>query len=281
MRAELLQYIHGRVEDGVHSGDMEPQSALMFAYRTLADELVLGGVYIKHFLADPAMALDDPYLLCHDLLQVCACLCCEFGVFILFCWGPIVCVWVFFLPRLHVHPPVVVVLRVLACSQQIAISPANPRCIATPEGVRPVEPGPPIRHMKHLCQCLRALHMLVIANPSVEDEITGRAKPYLAPLIHLVEASEATAQTEDRGPGAGAGAGGARSTVSDESASVLELALGVVSAIAPHPGASSAMAELNLLPPLLRVLPKDPIAIGPIMRTLFVHSRVIEQVGAP
>jgi hypothetical protein len=71
MRGELLQYVQGRIEDGMHSGDMDPQSALMFAYRTLADELVLGGVYIKHFLADPAMALDDPYLLCHDLLQVC------------------------------------------------------------------------------------------------------------------------------------------------------------------------------------------------------------------
>ncbi len=85
---------------------------------------------------------------------------------------------------------------------------------------------------------------------------------------------------EDRGPGASGGAGGARSTVAGENASVLELALGVVSAIAPHPGASTTIAELHLLPPLIRVLPGDPTAIGPILRTLFVHSRIVEQVPA-
>ncbi len=113
--------------------------------------------------------------------------------------------------------------------------------------------------------------------------VSSRRLPLCSCLFFLaavvcVCVNQATTLVEDRGPGAGAGAGGARSTVSDESAGVLELALGVVSALAPHPGASSAMAELNLLPPLLRVLPKDPTAIGPIMRTLFVHSRVIEQV---
>jgi hypothetical protein len=78
MRGELLQFIQARVEDGAHTGDMDAQSALMFSYKTLADELILGGVYIKHFLADPAMSLDDPYLLCHDLLVVRSCLFCRF-----------------------------------------------------------------------------------------------------------------------------------------------------------------------------------------------------------
>ena len=97
-------------------------------------------------------------------------------------------------------------------------------------------------------------------------------------LCRVFPGPQTTALTEDRGPGASAGAGGARSTVSDENASVLELALGVVNAIAPHPGATSAIAELSLLAPLLRVLPKDPTAIGPILRTLFVHTKVVEQV---
>ena len=190
MRSELLQFVQGRIEQGIHSGDMDPQSALMFQYKTLADELVLGGVYIKHFLADPAMSLDDPYLLCHDLMLVCfhrargpRC-------------SPLCGSAQSSRAREMMKPCAVpvdafaAVVVYVICPQQIAISPANPRCIAVPEGVPPVQPGPPIRHMKHLCQCLRALHMLIIANPSVEDEITGRAKPYLPALIYLVEASE-------------------------------------------------------------------------------------------
>ena len=39
-----------------------------------------------------------------------------------------------------------------------------------------------------------------------------------------------------------------------------------------------AMADSSLLPPLIRVLPRDPLAIGPILRTLFVHTKVVEQV---
>ena len=44
---------------------------------------------------------------------------------------------------------------------------------------------------------------------------------------------------------------------------------------------AGAIADLFLLPALVRVLPRDPSAIGPILRTLFVHSKVIEQVRTP
>jgi hypothetical protein len=74
--------------------------------------------------------------------------------------------------------------------QHVATSPANPRAMPLPEGMPAYPEGPPARYMKHLCQSLRALHMLIIGNPSVEDEIVGRARVFLPPLFYLLEASE-------------------------------------------------------------------------------------------
>ena len=235
MRKELLQFAGGKVQDASLTGDMDADSAKWFRYAFLADQLVLAGVYIKHFVGNPAMSLDDPYKLAHDLAKF------------------------------------------------IATSPANPRAMPPaprPDGAPEPPPVDPDVAHKHLSQSLRALHMLIINNPGVEDELAGDARGYLPPLIGLVEADGASAPSEDRGPGAGAGAGGARSTAAAEDAPLRELALAVVNALSTHPLAPVAIAEQHLLPPLIRTLPKDPMAVGPVLRALFTHSRVVEEVAA-
>lgn len=70
MRMEVAQFIGSRLEAGQLSGHFDAHSAASFKFNTLADELVLGSVYIKHFLSDPSMQIDDPFQLCHDLLAV-------------------------------------------------------------------------------------------------------------------------------------------------------------------------------------------------------------------
>ena len=70
MRMEVAAFIGSRLEAGGLSGHYDAHSAAAFRFNTLADELVLGSVYIKHFLADPSMQIDDPFQLCLDLMAV-------------------------------------------------------------------------------------------------------------------------------------------------------------------------------------------------------------------
>ena len=70
MRVEVMNFISGKLESAHLTGVMDADAGCTFRFTSLADELVLAGVYIKHFLSDPAMPLDDPYQLCHELLKV-------------------------------------------------------------------------------------------------------------------------------------------------------------------------------------------------------------------
>ena len=75
------------------------------------------------------------------------------------------------------------------------------------------------------------------------------------------------AQMDDRGLGVGAGAGGARSTVGSADASLLELALGVVAAIAPNAGAAGS---LPLCPLMCACVCAANVCVCECVRVLFV-----------
>ena len=54
--------------------------------------------------------------------------------------------------------------------------------------------------------------------------------------------------------GAGAGAGGARTTLAAAGAPLRELVIAVINSLAPSPLCAQALAELALVPPLIRAL---------------------------
>lgn len=65
----------------------------------------------------------------------------------------------------------------------------------------------------------------------------------------------------------------------DSNASKPELALTVIAVLATSQDCAGAIAELHLVPQLLRMLPSNPTALGPLLKTLFAHAVVVEEVG--
>jgi hypothetical protein len=82
------------------------------------------------------------------------------------------------------------------------------------------------------------------------------------------------------GSGRSAGAGGARSTPASPTATLVELVQTAIAAFAPHDGCAKALSAAHLVPKLLRRMPVDPDGAGGLLRTLFSHSVVVEEMGS-
>lgn len=241
MRGEVLGWVAARRREMEDTGSKNQMEAASYRFTALAEELKLAGVYIRQYLANPASPLDDPYALCMALLK--------------FINGE------------------------------------------REEGAPPVDESVADLHLR---QALRALHHLVINNPGVEDEIANRGREFIPGLFDIIERTDDAATQplvvaedaggaavaassamggEGAGTGAGGGAGGARTMAASATASLRELALTVVAAIVPDGQVAGAIAGLHKVPVLIRLLPENPTAFGSVLRSLFVHSSIVAEIG--
>lgn len=268
MRTELLDFAAER-NDAMDMGmPAEADSAIAFHFKALEDLLQMSGIYVKFYLADPGLTLDDPYAFCRDLLR------------------------------------------------HVAYSPAG----AGARNVRleRLEPGKLLSEddaevaeecqrysvetaRRHLRTALRALHLVVVNNPGLEDEISGDSARYLGSLFQLLHVSEEgmeiiddLAELSDKKGGAGggvaiqsaagsglsAGAGGARSTAASSTAPLRELVLTAIAGFISNDECAATVTNMHLVPGLIRMLPHDPAGVGSVLRTLFTHTCVVDEVAA-
>jgi hypothetical protein len=271
MRKELITFLGAALEHLSRSGgvaDMAPAAGLR--YSALKEELRLAGIYVRLYVAEPGVALEDPYALVVGLLAHVA-----------------------FSRAGGCAPiPEAVAAAALAASDE--------------EGpVYPYEAQAPDTARRHLRMALRALHLVLVNCAGTEGAVAKEGSIYLRPLFSLFDREDCgavaggdgddlsgghsgggsqlggTVSTNKgaAGSGASAGAGGARSTPAPPTASLRELTLTAIAAFAPNEACAVTVAELHQVPCLVRHLPRDSASFGPILRTLFAHSAIIAEVA--
>jgi len=276
MRKELLAHVGGQLDAVSKTGraDLTPSQGFMFT--ATKEELRLAGVYIRFYVADSSMTLDDPFLLTLQLMQHVA----------------------------HSRAGGSLAIPDGGVVPAVPSTPATPAAAAAAAAVENGEEGPPYPYAavsadlarKHLRLALRALHLVIVNTPGTETVVSKDGAKYLPSLIHMLErddvaegaAADELANAHGTGPGsnkaaagsgASGGAGGARSTPAPPSATTREIILTAVAAFAPSDACATTLASSHLIPPLIRCLPKDPGAFGPILRTLFAHGVIVAEMG--
>ena len=286
MRKELLRFLKKHCDELSETGRTEADAATQFNHSALADELCIEGLFVRFFVSDPTLTLDNPHAFLRGLMAYIA----------MSRAGPRLK-----LPGIK-KPKHGALQRQQAKSRGIVEggaaaggasgdSPApkseqeefeeemDQMCARTPADVS----------IPHLRLALRALHGVVVHNAGVEEEIgnpaTARYLPNLMATLRLEDAQAAhnarQAATEfgktGAGSGASAGMGGARSTAAEADAPLRELALACLAACASNERFAKTLAGMYLVPPLLRMLPAAPTGIGPLLRTLFSHQVIIAE----
>jgi len=262
MRKELLTFVQQAIDHLQRTGtaDMGPAASFIFTY--LREELRISGIYIKFYVQDSAIQLDDP------------------------------------------HATVVALLRHIAFSR-VGGSVEVPEALIQ-EGLRIAdEEGPPYAYDKiptelakrHIRLALRALHLVIVNCAGSEASVAKDGAQYLPPMFGLLEREDvisSSAEADDNdlvhaaatttnkgaaGTGNSAGNGGARSTPAPPNASLRELILTAIAAFAPNEACATVLANRHLVPTLVRLLPRDSGAFGPILRTLFSHTVVVAEMA--
>jgi DnaJ homolog subfamily C member 13 len=264
MRKELLAFLGKALDTLNKTGVADMTVAQEFIHPYLKEELRLSGIFIRYYVQDPSLQLDDP----------CG--------------------------------------TVLALMQHIAFSKAGgaqpiPASYTEAAIKASDEEGAPYPFesissdiaKKHLRLALRALHLVLVNNTGSEAGVAKEGAPYLAPLFALIEREDANSAESDNmassgenvhaastsqnrgaaGSGASAGAGGARSTPAPPTASLRELVLCSIAAFVHNEPCANVVSGRFLLPTLIRNLARDSGAFGPILRTLFTHSKVVAEAA--
>jgi DnaJ family protein C protein 13 len=261
MRKELLSFVGAQIEHIVHNGFADVPAAFGFLFSSTREELRMSGVFVRYYINDPSITLEDPYAFVLGLLE------------------------------------------------HVALSRVGGAFPLGADGFSPAtkddngENGPPYNFLqtppelarRHLRLALRALHLALVNCPGTESIVAKEGYMYTPALFQLLDkqdaASDADAGSElvhaagqqtnkaAAGSGASAGAGGARSTPASPNASLRELVLTAIAAFVPFDVCGTAVAKMHLIPALLRQLPRDSGSVGPILRTLFSHTSVIQEMG--
>jgi DnaJ family protein C protein 13 len=268
MRTELV-HLCVQHTDAIDEGmPANADAAQVFHFKALEDLLQMSGIYVKFYLADPGLTLDDPYAFCRDLLRHIA-------------YSP-----------------------AGAGARNVRLERLDPGVLLSPDDAEIAEDClrfPVDVARRHLRTALRALHLAVVNNPGLEDEISGESSRYLGSLFQLLHISEEgleiiddLAALSDKKGGAGggvaiqsaggsglsAGAGGARSMAASSMAPLRELVLTAIAAFISNEECSATITSMHLLPGLIRMLPHDAAGVGSVLRTLFTHTCVVDEIAA-
>ena len=274
MRTELLELATSHIEAMDRGEPPAADDALGFSFKALADLLQLSGIYVKFYLADPGLTLDDPYAFLRDVFR-------------------------------HIVYSKAGAGPRLASGQALpAASSPGELSLLDPEDAEVAEECAKCTleaARRHLRTALRALHLVIVHNPGLEDEVSGDSSKYLPSLFALLSVSEEgmpviddLAELSDKkggvgggvalqsaaGSGMSAGAGGARSTAASSTAPLRELVLTAIAAFISEESCTSAVTSLHLIPGLIRLLPHDAAGVGGVLRSMFTHASAVEEVGA-
>lgn len=274
MRKELREYVAARQESALTTGDAAADAAFEFRFSALANELCLTGVYVRFFVADPGMTLDNPYHFTAALLRHIA----------YSPAGPGPCA------RTGER------LQAEGSASQPLLRPDDAEIAENTRSLTTVQA------QKQLRMALRALHLIVINAPGVEDEIAKGSAACVPSIFAMLQSfthdADAIDDTEmfssaahDGGAAGGvggiaaprgqsAGAGGARSTGAAFDAPLRELALTAIAAFLPHEGCARMLADFGLVPFLIQLLPRDAAGAGAALRNLMAHTCVVEELAA-
>ena len=141
-RKELLAFVQDKTKAGEATGHYDVAAATTFKFVTLAEELRAAGVYVRLFLKDPSIVLDDPFAFVHALLE-----------------------------------------HIAKSPAGVGLRGADGRMMHVPD----TQHVPMDRAKRHLRLALRALHLSVVHNPGVEEELGGDSSPYLPSLFGLLD----------------------------------------------------------------------------------------------
>eukprot|EP01138_Halocafeteria_seosinensis_P006645 gb/GECG01006793.1/.p1 GENE.gb/GECG01006793.1/~~gb/GECG01006793.1/.p1 ORF type:complete len:2790 (+),score=366.62 gb/GECG01006793.1/:1-8370(+) len=256
MRDELLKFCRSQSSTADQQGSLSLADAVKFRFKCLQDELRLGDIYVRFFVQEPDMTIDNPFGLVRELSQFIA-------------------------------------LNPLCAGLEPSPFPREKWDSDDELKFEEWADLPKETALKHLRLSLRALHAATVHFSGVEDELSGESAKYFPTLFELLSKSNQSASDSEEqkaiaqqfakssaaGSGLSAGAGGARSTAASATASIRELALSVISSISVHEPCARAIVHHHLVPQLIRELPQEPNGIGPILRTLCAHRCVVKELG--
>lgn len=257
MKRELLVFLLQATQhmDKTKTADMTP--ACNFSYVALKEELRLARVYIRLYVAEPSTPIEDQRLLAKELLQ-------------------------------HI------------AYSTVGGNMPMPQAVVDYYKELATEEGPPYSYSttpssvaaSHLRLALRALHFVTVkSTPAVFQSIEQLGADYLRCLFGLLDHQNSLLGNDDAlyaggnmqsnavGSGQSAGAGGARSTPAPPNATLTELVLTCIAAMATDENLANSIAGAYLLPPLLNRLQNDSASLGPILLSLFAHAGVVAEAA--